>query len=225
MLVFVKLFVCVVADLFRPRVALEAEVARLRHEVAVLRRNAPRRIALTNGDRMFLVLLHRLWPEIASRTSLVAPATLLRWHRQGFRTYWRWKSRALPGRPKIPRDLIELIKRMAKENPLWGAPRIHGELLMLEFDVAQSTVSKSMPRRFGPPSQTWKTFLENHAPRIAAIDMCVVPAVDFTLFYVLIVLHHDRRKLVSFAVTRSPTAEWLANRLTEAFPWDYQRSF
>ena len=178
MILFVKLFVSAVADLFRPRTALETEIIRLRHEVSVLRRSASRRIALTNGDRWFLVLLHRFWPEIASRTALVAPATLLRWHREGFRALWRRKSRALRGRPKIPRDIIALIKRMARENFLWRAPRIHGELLKLGIDITESTVAKYMPR-FRPRggSQTWRTFLANEIDSIAAIDLLTVPTI------------------------------------------------
>ncbi len=134
--------------------------------------------------------------------------------------YWRWKSRNRGGRPKIERELRDLIRRMSKENPLWGAPRIHGELRKLGFELAQSTVSKYMVRRRTPPSQSWKTFLRNQADGIAAIDLCVVPTLTFERLFAFVVLGHARRRLLWFAVTRQPTAEWLAQQITEAFPWD-----
>ena len=150
---------------------------------------------------------------------VVQPETILRWHRAGFKAFWCWKSRNRAGRPKIDRGLRDLIQRMSSENPLWGASRIHGELLMLGFEVAQSTVSKYMVRGQNPPSQTWKTFLRNHAEAIAAIDMCVVPTLTFDLLFSFLVLGHRRRQLLWFEVTRHPTAEWLARQITEAFPW------
>jgi transposase InsO family protein len=150
---------------------------------------------------------------------VVKPETILRWHRAGFKAFWRWKSRKRAGRPKIDRGLRDLIQRMSKENPQWGAARIHGELLMLGFEVAQSTVSKYMVRGGTPPSQTWKTFLRNHAPAIAAIDLCVVPTLTFDRLFAFLVLGHGRRQLLWIEVTRHPTAEWLARQITEAFPW------
>ena len=143
----------------------------------------------------------------------------LRWHRSGFKAFWHWKSRHRAGRPKIDRGLRDLIRRMSKENPLWGASRIHGELLMLGFAVAQSTVSKYLVRPPKPPSQTWKTFLRNHAEAIAAIDLCVVPTLTFDVLFAFLVLGHGRRQLLWFEVTLHPTAEWLARQVTEAFPW------
>jgi transposase InsO family protein len=166
-----------------------------------------------------LVWLVRLWPDLLDTIQVVKPETVLRWHRAGFRAYWRWKSRRRVGRPKIERDLRDLIKRMSRENPLWGASRIHGELLMLGIEVAQSTVSKYMTRGRKPPSQSWKTFLRNHAEAIAAIDLCVVPTVTFDRLFAFLVVGHDRRQLLWFEVTRHPTAEWLARQITEAFPW------
>ena len=151
---------------------------------------------------------------------VVQPETILRWQRAGFRAYWRCKSRQRAGRPRIDRGLRELIQRMSRDNPLWGASRIHGELLMLGFEVAQSTVSKYLVRGRRPPSQSWKTFLSNHADAIAAIDMCVVPTVTFERLFVFLVLGHGRRQLLWLEVTRHPTAEWLARQITEAFPWD-----
>ena len=161
-----------------------------------------------------------LWPSLLGLSRVVQPDTILRWHRAGFRAYWRWKSRRRPGRPRVSRELRELIRRMSKENPLWGAPRIHGELLKLGFESAESTVSKYMIRHRGPPSQTWRTFLCNHADAIAAIDLCVVPTLTFECLFAFLVVGHGRRRLLWFAVTRHPTAEWLAQQIVEAFPWN-----
>jgi transposase InsO family protein len=166
-----------------------------------------------------LIWITRLWPNLVDLARVVKPETILRWHRAGFKAYGRRKSRNRAGRPKIDRGLRDLIQRMSRENPLWGAPRIHGELLMLGVEVAQSTVSKYMVRSRKPPSQSWKTFLQNHAEAIAAIDMCVVPTLTFELLFVFLVLGHGRRQLLWFEVTRHPTAEWLARQITEAYPW------
>jgi hypothetical protein len=161
----------------------------------------------------------QIWPSLLGAAQVVQPETILRWHRTGLKAFWRWKSRNRVGRPKIDRGLRDLIQRMSRENPLWGASRIHGELLMLGFEVAQLTVSKYLTRPPKPPSQTWKTFLRNHAEAIAAIDMCVVPTLSFDLLFAFLVLGHGRRQMLWFEVTRHPTAEWLARQITEAFPW------
>jgi transposase InsO family protein len=145
---------------------------------------------------------------------------VIRWHRRGFRAYWRWKSRRNGGRPRFDREIRDLIRKMSKENPLWGAPRIHGELLMLGIEVAESTVARYMTRRQGPPSQGWKTFLSNHAAGIASIDLLVVRTISFKLLYGLVILRHARRRLVSVSVTNNPTAEWIAGQVIDAFPWD-----
>jgi len=149
---------------------------------------------------------------------LVKPATVVQWHRQGFRLFWRWRSRS--GRPSVEREVRDLIRQMNAANPLWGAPRIHGELLKLGIEISQATVAKYMVRRRGTPSPTWRSFLRNQAAGIAAIDMFVVASASFRLLYVMIILTHDRRKIVRFDVTRHPTAGWLARQVTEAFPWD-----
>ena len=161
----------------------------------------------------------RIWPSLLDVCEVVKPETILRWHRLGFKAFWRWKSRNRAGRPKVDRELRDLIRQMSRENPIWGAPRIHGELLMLGFEVAQSTVSKYMVRGRRPPSQSWKAFLQNHAEEIAAIDMCVVPTLTFERLFAFLVLGHGRRQLLWVEVTRHPTAEWLARQITEAFPW------
>jgi transposase InsO family protein len=208
-----------VVDLFKSRRRLEAENLLLRHQLGIAMRQAPPRLGLRGRDRALLLLVTRLWPSLLDAVQVVQPETVLRWHRAGFRAFWRWKSRKRAGRPKIDRGLRDLIRRMSMENPLWGASRIHGELLMLGFEVAQSTVSKYMARLPKPPSQSWKTVLRNHAEAIAAIDMCMVPTLTFERLFAFLVLGHGRRQLLWFEVTRHPTAEWLARQITEAFPW------
>jgi transposase InsO family protein len=208
-----------IANLFKSRRRLEAENLWLRHQLNVALRRAPPRPRLGGLDRALLAWMVRLWPDLLDTVQVVKPQTVLRWHRGGFRAFWRWKSRRRAGRPKIDRALRDLIRRMSRENPLWGASRIHGELLMLGFQVAQSTVSIYMTHGRRPPSQSWRTFLRNHADAIAAIDMCVVPTVTFERLFAFLVVGHARRQLLWFEVTRHPTAEWLARQITEAFPW------
>ena len=162
---------------FKSKLPLEAENAVLRHQLNVLRRRLHGRGRLTNHDRLFLTQLYRWFPAILKVLTIIRPETLVRWHRAGFRGCWRWKSRRQGGRPQIDTDLRVLIRRMSVENPLWGAPRIHGELLKLGFEIAQSSVAKYMVKRRGPPSQGWRTFLRNHAPDIAAMDLFVVPTI------------------------------------------------
>ena len=205
---------------FKFKRRLEAENAALRHQLIVLRRKVRGRVRLTNSDRWFFIQLYRWFPSILTVLAIIRPETLVRWHRAGFRRYWRWKSRPLGGRPQIEADLRALIRKMSVENPLWGAPRIHGELLKLGFSVAQSSVAKYMVRRRGPPSQGWRTFLRNHAPDIAAMDLFVVPTIGFDLLYAFVVVRLDRRDLVWINVTRHPTAEWIARQIMEAFPWN-----
>jgi transposase InsO family protein len=220
MLEIIHLLGSYVADLFKSRHRLEIENLFLRHQLNIALRRAPQRIRLRGSDRALLVWMTRLWPGLLGLARVVQPDTILRWHRTGFRAYWRWKSQGLAGRPSIERELRDLIQRMSKENPLWGAPRIHGELLKLGFEVAESTVSKYIIRRRGTPSQNWRTFLYNHADAIAAIDLCVVSTVTFDRLFAFLVLGHGRRQLLWFAVTRHPTAEWLAQQIVEAFPWN-----
>ena len=208
-----------VSDMFKSRGQLEAENLFLRHQLSIALRRTPPRLRPCGADRALLIWMTRIWPGLLGLAQVVQPETILRWHRAGFKAFWRWKSRKRAGRPKIDRGLRDLIQRMSKENPQWGASRIHGELLMLGFEVAQSTVSKYMVRGGTPPSQSWKTFLRNHAQAIAAIDLCVVPTLTFDRLFAFLVLGHGRRQLLWFEVTRHPTAEWLARQITEAFPW------
>src|SRR6201997_2415788 len=205
---------------FKSKLRLEAENAVLRHQVIVLRRRLQGRIRLTNHDRWFFIQMYRWFPSILSVLTIVRPETLVRWHRAGFRRHWRWKSRSSGGRPQIDTELRVLIRRISIENPLWGAPRIHGELLKLGFEVAQSSVAKYMVKRRKPPSQGWRTFLRNHAPEIAAMDFFVVPTIGFGLLYAFVIVRIDRRDLAWINVTANPTAEWVARQITEAFPWN-----
>jgi transposase InsO family protein len=214
------LFLTLSVSLFKSKSRLEAENAALGHQLIVLRRRVRGRVQLTNGDRLFLVQLYRWFPSVLRAITIVRPETLVRWHRAGFRRCWHWKSCSLRGRPKIAADLRALIRRMSAENLLWGAPRIHGELLKLGFEVAQSSIARYMVKRSGPPSQGWRTFLRNHAPDIVAMDLFVVPTIGFDLLYGLVIVRLARRDLVWINVAPHPTAEWIARQITEAFPWN-----
>jgi hypothetical protein len=161
-----------------------------------------------------LIQLYRWFPSILKAITIIRPETLVRWHRAGFRRYWRWKSRSLGGRPQVDAGLRALIRRISVDNPLWGAPRIHGELLKLGFEVAQSSVAKYMVKRRGPPSQRWRSFLHNHAADIAAMDLFVVPTIGFDLLYVLVIVRLARRDLVWINVTANPTAQWITRQIT-----------
>jgi transposase InsO family protein len=206
--------------LLRSRAALAAEVLVLRHQLNVLQRKFPKRVTVSSIDRLLLVGLCRLAPSTLDALKIIRPATLLHWHRAGFRAYWRWKSRPLGGRPSVPADIRCLIREMSIANPLWGAPRIHGELLKLGINVGQTSVAKYMARRRRLPSQGWKTFLRNHADGVASMDLFVVPTISFRLLYGLLILQYGRRELVWVGVTAHATAEWIARQLTEAYGWE-----
>jgi transposase InsO family protein len=210
----------IVRTRLKSRASLEAENLGLRRQVIVLSRKSRSRVRLRNIDRLIFVWLCRCFPAILNAIIVVKPETVLRWHRRGFRVYWRWKSRRIGGRPRIDSEIRALIRQMSRENPLWGAPRIHGELLMLGIEVAESTVGRYMARRRPSPSQGWKTFLRNHAAGIASLDLFVVRTISFKLLYGLVILRHARRRLVTIKVTSNPTAEWIAGQVTDAFPWD-----
>jgi transposase InsO family protein len=214
-----KLIWCAVVGLLRSRASLQAEILVLRHQLNVLCRKCPQRKAFSGFDRLMFVGLCALAPSISDALQIVKPDTVVRWHRAGFRAYWRWKSRFRGGRPKTPAETRQLVREMSIANPLWGAPRIHGELLKLGIEVGQTTVAKYMAKRRRPPSQGWRTFLHNHAEGIASMDLFVVPTVSFRLLYGLLILRHDRRELVWLGVTAHPTAEWIAQQVTEAFGW------
>src|SRR5262249_48867866 len=165
--------------------------------------------------------LSRLWAQWRSALIIVKPETVIAWQRKGFRLYWIWKSRAgKKGRPRVSREVRELIQKMSRANPFWGAPRLHGELLKLGINISQATVAKYMVRHRKPPSQTWRTFLENHIKQLVSIDFLIVQTVNFQILFVFVVLAHERRRTIHFNVTAHPTAEWTAQQIAEAFPWD-----
>ena len=220
MIALIWFVLAILASPFKSKSRLEAENAVLRHQLIVLRRKVRGRAHLTNNDRWFFVQMYRWFPSILEVATVIQPETLVRWHRDGFRRYWRWKSRQRGGRPSIEKELRGLIRQMSMENLLWGAPRIHGELLKLGFELAQSSVARYMVKRRGPPSQGWRTFLRNHAPDIAAMDLFVVPTIGFKIIYGFVIVRLNRRDLVWINVTTNPTAEWVARQITEAFPWD-----
>jgi putative transposase len=198
--------------------AVTLENVALRHQLDVLQRSTPR-FRLRRRDRIFWVCLSRLWANWRASLVLVRPATVVAWHRQGFRLYWRWKSRPrLPGRPPIDLELRRLIRRMARENPTWGRRRIQAELRFLGCEVAELTVAKYMRRPSPRPSSTWRTFLGAHIGEIVAIDFFVVPTLTFRLLFGFLILRHHRRELVHVNVTDHPTAAWAAHQLVESFP-------
>jgi hypothetical protein len=210
MLGMVELLVHWLSSLVKSRRRLEAENLILRHQLNILRRKVPRCGRLSNADRLTFLWLYRFCPSVVDAVAIIRPETVVRWHQRGFRAFWRWKSRSRGGRPAIPREIGNLIWQMSRTNWLWGAPRIHGELLKLGIEVAQSTVAKYMVRRPRRPGQSWTTFLHNHAAGIVAADMFVVPTIGFKLLYCMVFLAQGRRELLHHAVTAHPTAEWVA---------------
>jgi transposase InsO family protein len=220
MIGFLVLLLHVLVSPLKTQARLEAEIVLLRHQLNVLRRRVPSKPRLTVADRLLFVWFFRLFPSVLNAVTIVQPETVIRWHRKGFRLYWRWKSRYRGGRPRVPMEIRQLIREMSLANRLWGAPRIHGELLKLGIEVAQSTVAKYMARSGRGRSQTWRTFLHSHAAGIGAMDFLIVPTIGFRLLFVLVILRHERRRLISLSVTDHPTAEWIARQLTDAFPWD-----
>jgi putative transposase len=192
----------------------------LRHQLLVLQRSVVRP-RLSRWDRVFWVWLSRVWACWRSNLVIVQPATVLAWHRQGFRLYWRWKSRAKPvGRPRLDPELRQLIRRMARENPTWGRRRIRAELALLGYEVAELTVAKYMRRTALRPSPTWRTFLDTHLRDLVAIDFFLVSTLTFRLLFVFVVLRHDRREILHLNLTDHPTAVWTLRQLIQAFPED-----
>jgi hypothetical protein len=212
-----------VASTFRSRAALQAEIVALRHQIAVLQQSAPRRLRLRQSDRLLWIWLSSFWPGWRHWLRILKLDTVVRWHRRAFARYWTWKSRRRPGRPRLAAAIRDLIQQMCQANVLWGAPRIHGELLKLGIEVAPSTVGKYLRRRRSPPSQTWRTFLTNHMNQLASMDFFTVPTATFRVLFVLIVLSHDRRRVMHFNVTDHPSEEWTAQQIGEAFPREAPR--
>ena len=209
-----------VRNILRSRADLALENLALRQQLAVLQRSV-KRPRLCQRDRIFWVLLSRMWKNWQSSFALVQPETVIAWHRQGFKLYWRWKCRhGKPGRPQVEREVRDLIRRMSQENPTWGAPRIQSELALLGYEVAEATVSKYMVRERKPPSQTWRTFLDNHVDCLASVDFFTTPTATFRVLYCFVVLCHERRRIVHVNVTANPTEHWTAQQVVEAFPFD-----
>ena len=203
---------------FQPRRQLVLENLALRHQLTVLKRSSGKP-AFRRSGRLLWVLLRTLWSRWATALVIIQPQTVIRWHRAGFRLYWRWKSRRREGRPPTAPDLIALIRRMWQANPTWGSPRIRAELAKLGLHVSASTLRKYRPKRSRPPSQTWRTFLRNHTREIVAIDFFTVPTATFRVLFVFVVLAHERRKVLHFAVTERPSASWTGQQVVNAFPF------
>ena len=218
------LFIAVVASLratTRSRLELAADILAIRHQLAVLQRTTGTRPRLRPIDRLLWMVLSSVWPGWRQAVQIVTPATVVRWHRRGFAAYWRWTSRPRRvGRPALASARRALIRQMRVANPLWGAPRIHGELQKLGIHVSQATVATYLGRRTGPPSQSWRTFLANHVSELASIDFFTVPTATFRVLLVFVVRSHDRRRIVHVNVTAHPTAAWTAQQLREAWPGD-----
>jgi len=210
-----------IVGLLRSRAVLHLEILALRQQLAMVTARDRRRLRFRHLERLFWVWFYRLWPGCLETLAVFKADTLVRWHRKGFRLYWTWKSwRRGGGRPTISQETRVLIRRLSQENPLWGAPRVHGELQMLGIDVSQTTVAKYMIRHRKPPSQTWRIFLDNHVKELVSIDFFTVPTATFQILYVLLVLRHERRQVVHFNITEHPTGQWTAQQMVEAFPWD-----
>jgi putative transposase len=211
----------ILGSLFKTSNKLRLENLALRHQLGVLGRSAPKRLKLTAADRVFWVCLRHVWDDWKSALMIVKPATVIAWHRKGFRLFWTWKiRRGKRGRPAVPQQVRDLIRMLSRNNPLWGAPRIHGELLKLGIEITEPTVAKYMLRRSKPPLQSWRTFLDNHVKSMVSVDFFIVPTIRFQVLYVFLVLAHDRRRILQFGVTAHPTAEWTVQQLRNAFPWN-----
>jgi putative transposase len=228
MLHAIELLLASVLRLFRTRRRLLLENLALRQQLAVLKRKHPRP-RLVALDRLFWVLARRFWSGWKQALIMVSPETVVRWHRSGFALYWRAISsaRQVIGRKRLSKEVRDLIFRMVAENPTWGAPRIHGELLMLGFDVSERTVSRWMRRapRDTEPAKRWLTFLRNHREAIAAMDFFTVPTITFSVLYCFFVMSHDRRRILHLNVTRHPTSDWIVQQLREAFPYQPAQKF
>lgn len=213
LLVFIRAF-------FIDRNKLALEAVALRQQLANYK--LKKRPKLGRLDRLFWIVLSKIWGNWKSALAIVKPETVIEWHRKGFKLFWKMKSQkpAKAGRPKISREARKLIARLTRENPTWGAPRIVKEMKLLNFDISESSVHRYRDRTGKPPSQTWKTFLKNHAKETVSIDFLVMPTITFSMLYVFVILDNSRRKILHFNITSNPTARWTANQIKEAFPWD-----
>jgi putative transposase len=213
-------FLSTLGALFRSQLSLRVENVALRHQLAIYRRTV-KRPSIRPEDRILWSWLSRRWARWREVLVFVQPETVIAWQRKRFRDHWTRMGRAgKPGRPLISEEIRELIRKVSGANPLWGTPRIVGELGKLGIKVAKSTVDKYRVRSGKTPSPTWKAFLKNHVNDLVSIDFCIVPTIRFKLLFVLVVLAHSRRKVLHFNVTENPTAQWTGQQIVEAFPWD-----
>src|SRR5215510_7667922 len=220
MLSIVSILLTSISAWFRSRLSVQIELIALRHQVAVYKQSISRP-KLRPTDRLLWVWLSRLWPGWQEVLVFVQPQTVIAWQKKRFRNYWRRLSQSgRPGRPAIGKEVRQLIQDMWQSNPTWGSPRIVGELRKLGIEVAKSTVEKYRPRSRKPSSPTWKTFLNNHMQDLVSLDFFTVPTVTYKVLFVLLILSHERRRVVHFNVTEHPTAAWTAQQVLEAFPWD-----
>jgi transposase InsO family protein len=209
----------IIKAFFFKRSLLVAENILLRQQLIIFKRSA-KKPALKTSDRIIIAFIAKLYRNWKNALLIISPDTIIKWHRKGFRLYWNWKSRGKPGRTTIPEELKDLIRKMSSENPTWGAPRIRAELKLLGYTVALSTVTKYMNRKEKPPSQTWRTFLKNHAGQIAGIDFFNVVTINFKVLYCFFVLGHGSRKILHFNVTTNPGQTWTKLQIKQAFPYD-----
>lgn len=214
-----KIIISAVSSALQSHQRLILENIALRHQLEVLQRNA-KRPRLKPSDRVLWALISGFLPDWRQHLTIVQPDTVVRWHRAGWRLFWRWKSKPGPGRPEVPHEVRTLIRQMSLENRIWETPRIHGELMKLGFDISETTIPKYMVKPSGPPSQTWNTFIRNHMTEIVAVDFFTVHTAAFRTLYVFLALSLDRRKIIHFNVTRNPTSAWTSMQLTQAFPFD-----
>jgi hypothetical protein len=209
----------VLMSMLKTPAQLRLENLAVRQQLSVLRRSAPKRLKLTRADRIFWVWLRRVWGDWKSALMIVKAETVIAWHRKGFRLFWTWRiHRGKPGRPKVPQEIRDLIRMLSRNNPGWGAPRIRGELLKLGIEITEPTVAKYMVRHRKPPSQTWRTFLENHVKTMVSVDLFFVPTIRFEILCVFLVLAHERRRIVHFAVTTHPTRSGPPSNCGKPFP-------
>jgi putative transposase len=206
---------------FKDRAALHLQNLAPRHQLGVLRRSV-KRSRLTASDRFSWAWLSELWSGYRIVLIIVKLETVIAWHRRSFRLFWTWKFRyRQPGRPRVSEDIRALIRKMRRDNPLWGAPRIHGELLKPGIEIGETSVGKSMVRFLKPPSRTWRTLFENHVKTMISVDFLTLPTIRFQVLCVfLMLLSHARGRILHFNATAHPTAEWTAQQLREAFPFD-----
>ena len=202
---------------FKSKIQFQLEIISLRKQLEILNRT-PKKIQIRKGDQIFFLFIRRVYSKWRDSLTIIKPETVIRWHRKGFYKYLRWKSKNDFGRPRVPKEQIDIIRRIANENPMWGVPRIHGEIKKLGYNISKATVWRYTPKdKYNKTGQRWKTFLKNHASEIISIDFFCVPTINFKLLHVLVFLSHKRRKIIHYNITANPTSEWATQQLKNAF--------